>query len=85
VNEPKRFQTGIKDCIFGADCVVADAVNLHKARYGDRCFVGPWVEVQNGVAIGNNDRIQSHSLICEGMQIGNDVFIGLGVMTANAR
>ena len=51
MNEPKRFQTGIRDCIFGTDCVVIDAANLYKARFGDRCFVGPWVEVQNDVAI----------------------------------
>lgn len=85
MNEPKRFQKRIRDGIFGTDYLVADEVNLYKERFGDRCFVGPWVEVQNGVAIGNNVRVQSHSLICEGMQIGNDVFIGHGVMTANER
>ena len=60
-------------------------MNIYAATFGDRCFVGPWVEIQNGVVIGNNVRIQSHSLICEGMRIGDDVFIGHGVMTANAK
>ena len=85
MSEPKRFQTGIKDCIFGADCIVADSVNLYRARFGDKCFVGPWVEVQNDVVVGNNVRIQSHTLICEGMHVGDDVFVGHGVMTANSR
>lgn len=83
--EPKRFLTGIRDSIFGCDCLVADNVNIYQATFGDKCFVGPWVEVQNNVVIGNNVRIHSHTLICEGMRIADDVFIGHGVMTANAK
>jgi len=85
MSEPRRLTTGIRDSTFGEDCVVADCVNIYEATFGDRCFVGPWVEVQNDVVCGNNVRIQSHSLICEGMRIGDDVFIGHGVMTANSR
>ena len=85
MNQPKRLSVAVRDSTFGEDCVVADYVNVYDASFGDRCFIGPFVEVQNDVTCGNNVRIQSHSLICEGMQIGNDVFIGHGVMTANSR
>lgn len=83
--EPRRLPIGIRDSLFGKDCVVAESVNIYEATFGDRCFVGPWVEVQNGVVIGHNVRIQSHTLICEGMRIGDDVFVGHGVMTVNAK
>jgi len=85
MSAPKVLATGIRDTLFGVDCVVADCVNIYEARLGDRCFVGPWVEIQRGAVIGNNVRIQSHTLICEQMRIGDDVFIGHGVMTANSR
>ena len=62
----KILKTGIRDAEFGADCVVADCVNIYDAIFGDRCFVGPWTEVQENVVIGDNVRIQSHTLICEG-------------------
>ncbi|HEY0247188.1 MAG TPA: acyltransferase [Gryllotalpicola sp.] len=85
MSEPRRLQIGVRDSVFGEDCVVADYVNVYEATFGDRCFVGPFVEVQNGVVCGDNVRIQSHTLVCEGMVVGDDVFIGHGVMTANSR
>lgn len=85
MTDPKRLVVGVRDSHFGEDCVVADYTNIYQATFGDRCFVGPFVEVQNDVVCGNNVRIQSHTLICEGMRIGDDVFIGHGVMTANSR
>lgn len=85
MNQPKRIAISIRDTTFGDDCVVADYVNVYEASFGDKCFIGPFVEVQNDVICGNNVRIQSHSLICEGMRVGDDVFIGHGVMTANSR
>lgn len=85
MSTPRVLVTGVVDSVFGRDCVVADVVNIYRAAFGDRCFVGPYVEVQNDVRCGDNVRIQSHSLICEGIVIGDDVFIGHGVMTANSR
>jgi acetyltransferase-like isoleucine patch superfamily enzyme len=58
-------------------------VNLYGCRVGDKCFIGPFVEIQKDVTIGNNCRIQSHSFICELVIIGNDCFIGHGVMFVN--
>lgn len=85
MNEPRILGTGVRDSVFGEGCVVADTANVYEATFGDDCFVGPFVEVQNDVVCGRNVRIQSHSLVCEGMRIGDDVFIGHGVMTANSR
>jgi acetyltransferase-like isoleucine patch superfamily enzyme len=46
-------------------------------------MIGPFVEVQRGVRIGNRTRIQSHSLLCEGVTIGDDCFVSHGVMFIN--
>lgn len=85
MNQPRRLVIGVRDSHFGKNCVVSDYTNIYEARFGDQCFIGPFVEVQNGVLCGNNVRIQSHTLICEGMRIGDNVFVGHGVMTANSR
>jgi UDP-3-O-[3-hydroxymyristoyl] glucosamine N-acyltransferase len=53
------------------------------ALIGNDCFVGPFVEIQKGVVIGDRCKIQSHSFICELVTIGNDCFIGHGVMFVN--
>ena len=81
----KILNTGIRDSSFGENCVVADCVNIYEAKFGSDCFIGPWVEVQARAVIGSRVRLQSHSLICEGITIGDDTFIGHGVMTANSK
>lgn len=58
-------------------------VNLYKCKIGDGSFIGPFVEIQKDVVIGKNCRIQSHSFICEGVTIGDNVFVGHGVMFVN--
>ena len=60
-------------------------VNLFGCKIGDDCLIGAFVEVQAGVVIGDRTRVQSHTFICEGVSIGNDVFIGHGVMFTNDR
>ena len=60
-----------------------DLVNLYECKVGDNSFIGPFVEIQRGAVIGKRCRIQSHSFICEGVTIGDDVFIGHGVIFAN--
>lgn len=81
----KKLITGVRDSSFGENCLVADSVNIYEATFGNDCFIGPWVEVQARVVIGSRVRLQSHSLICEGMTIGDDTFVGHGVMTANSK
>ncbi len=60
-----------------------ELVNLYECNIGDGSFVGPFVEIQKGAVIGKRCRIQSHSFICEGTAIGDDVFIGHGVVFTN--
>jgi acetyltransferase-like isoleucine patch superfamily enzyme len=74
---------GIKDVRFGAEVRVIEPVNLYGCTIGDHTFVGPFVEIQRGAVIGARSRIQSHSFICELVTIGDDCFIGHGVMFIN--
>ena len=62
---------------------ISPFVNLYGCRLGDGTFVGPFVEIQNGVVIGRDCRIQSHTFICSDVTIGDRVFIGHGVMFCN--
>jgi len=67
----------------GENVKISPMVNLYNCELGDNCFVGPFVEIQSGVKIGNNTRISSHSFICEGVEIGNNTFVAHGVMFVN--
>ena len=60
-------------------------VNLYGCTIGDDTRIGPFVEVQRGATIGNRVKISSHSFICEGVTIEDEVFIGHGVMFINDR
>ena len=76
-------QSSIRDIICGKNVVIVEPANLYECKLGDDCFVGPFTEIQKGVVIGDRCRIQSHSFICELVTIGNDCFIGHGVMFIN--
>jgi acetyltransferase-like isoleucine patch superfamily enzyme len=71
------------DVEFGDDVVVQSFTNLYGCSIGDRTRIGPFVEVQRGAAIGANCKIQSHTFICDGVTIEDDVFVGHGVMFIN--
>lgn len=73
----------IKDCQIGKDVKIIEPVNLYGTKLGDKCFIGPFVEIQKNTIIGENSRIQSHSFICEGVTIGKHCFIGHGTMFTN--
>ncbi|QNT70121.1 acyltransferase [Defluviicoccus vanus] len=60
-------------------------VNLYGCRIGDETKIGAFVEVQKNAVIGARCKISSHSFICEGVVIDDDVFIGHGVMFVNDR
>ena len=79
----QSFQSGIRDVHFGSDVRVVEPCNLYECTIGDRCFIGPFVEIQKGVVVGSDCKIQSHSFICELVTIGNHCFIGHGVMFVN--
>jgi len=80
---PKVVSIGQRDVRFGAGVVVVEPCNLYECQIGDGCFVGPFVEIQRGVTIGARTRIQSHAFVCELVSIGDDCFIGHGVMFTN--
>lgn len=81
--EPSIRKAGIVDVTFGTGVTVVEPVNLYGCAIGDNCFVGPFVEIQRGVVIGNRCRIQSHAFICELVTIGDDCFISHGAMFIN--
>lgn len=73
----------IRNVTFGRNVTVVQPVNLYECSIGDHCFVGPFVEIQSDVTIGENTRIQSHAFICSLVTIGRDCFIGHGVKFVN--
>ena len=73
----------IEEVDFGADVTVIEPVNLYGCTIGDGCFIGPFVEIQNDVSIGRQTRVQSHSFVCAQVNIGENCFIGHGVMFIN--
>ena len=83
MNRPQILNTGIRDVNFGVDVKVVQPVNLYECTIGNKCFIGPFVEIQKGVVIGDNCRIQSHAFVCELVTIGDNCFIGHGVMFIN--
>jgi acetyltransferase-like isoleucine patch superfamily enzyme len=83
VNRPELHQVGIRDVAFGAGVKVVEPCNLYGCTIGDGCFIGPFSEIQKGVVIGARTRVQSHSFICELVTVGEDCFIGHGVMFIN--
>lgn len=73
----------IRDITHGDGFCAIEPVNLYECSFGRNVFVGPFVEIQSDVHIGDNCRIQSHSFICSLTRIGSDCFIGHGVMFVN--
>lgn len=69
--------------IEGDNVKIIEPVNLYGCCLDENVFVGPFVEIQNDVNIGKRTRIQSHSFICSKVTIGEDCFIGHGVMFVN--
>jgi acetyltransferase-like isoleucine patch superfamily enzyme len=81
--KPEIKQITIINVKFGNGVKIIEPVNLYDCTIGDSTFIGPFTEIQKGVQIGENCRIQSHNFICEGVTIGNNCFIGHGVMFIN--
>ena len=83
MGKPIIQHSEIRDVIFGENVMVVEPVNLYECKIGDNSFIGPFVEIQKGVEVGTNCKIQSHCFICELVTIGNNCFIGHGVMFIN--
>lgn len=82
-NTPVIFKSGIKNVSFGTDVKIVEPVNIYGCTIGNGTFIGPFVEIQKDVTIGERCKIQSHAFVCELVTIGNDCFIGHGVMFIN--
>lgn len=69
----------------GADVVIhhPELVNLYGCTIGDGTKIGTFVEIQKGVLIGRRCKISSHTFVCEGVTIEDEVFVGHGVMFVN--
>ena len=75
------------DAVLGRNTrvIYPDLVNLYGCTIGDETVIGPFVEVQSDVTIGRLCKIQSHSFLCSGLTIEDEVFVGHGVMFVNDR
>ena len=79
----KLIQSQIRDIKAGENCEIIEPVNLYECTLGSNVFIGPFVEIQKGVIVGENSRISSHSFICELVTIGKNCFVGHGVNFVN--
>ena len=77
---PYRLLDGVE---FGTGVVVQSFTNLYGCTIGEETRVGPFVEIQRGVVVGARCKIQSHTFVCEGVTIEDEVFVGHGVMFVN--
>jgi UDP-2-acetamido-3-amino-2,3-dideoxy-glucuronate N-acetyltransferase len=73
----------ISDVDFGEDVVVQAFTNLYGCSIGAGTRVGPFVEIQRGALVGARCKIQSHTFVCDGVEIGDEVFVGHGVVFVN--
>tara|TARA_Y100001938_G_scaffold151066_1_gene245626 strand:- start:3482 stop:3919 length:438 start_codon:yes stop_codon:yes gene_type:complete len=79
----KIIQNRIKDCTAHSSVTVVEPVNMYGCVLKKGVFIGPFVEIQSNVEIGDNTRISSHSFVCSDVEIGSDCFIAHGVMFIN--
>lgn len=79
----KVIKSTIRDVTAGKGCTIIEPCNMYECVLGDNVFVGPFTEIQKSTSIGSNSKIQSHTFICELVTIGDNCFIGHGVMFIN--
>jgi len=83
MSQVKFHKVQIRDVQFGDGVKVIEPCNIYECKIGAHSFVGPFCEIQKSVQIGERCKIQSHTFICELVTIGNDCFVGHGVMFIN--
>ena len=80
---PTLRKVGIVDVTAGEGVTIIEPANIYRCTLGDGVFVGPFTEIQAGVTVGARTKVQSHAFVCELVTIGEDCFIGHGVMFVN--
>jgi acetyltransferase-like isoleucine patch superfamily enzyme len=80
-----RWQRIASDVKLGQHVTIYDFVNLYGCEIGDGTKIGTFVEIQKGARIGRNCKISSHTFICEGVAIEDEVFVGHHVVFINDR
>lgn len=83
MDQPNFKEAAVVNVKFGKNVTVVIPSNLYGCTIGDDVFIGPFVEIQKDVTIGDRTKIQSHSFVCELVDIGQDCFVGHGVMFIN--
>lgn len=83
MNQPSLKRAGVVNVTVGRDVTIVEPANVYGCTLGDGVFVGPFVEIQKGVVVGARSRIQSHSFVCELVEIGEDSVVAHGVMFVN--
>src|SRR5919197_4018568 len=73
----------IDDVEFGDNVIVFSFTNLYGCRIGDNTRIGPFVEIQRGAVVGSACKIQSHTFICNGVHLEDEVFVGHGTLFVN--
>ena len=79
----KLIKSKISKAKLGKNCKIVEPVNIYGCKIGNDVFIGPFVEIQKNAEIGDNTRIQSHTFVCEKVNIGANCFISHGVMFIN--
>ena len=72
-----------RDVKLGTDVKLSQFINLYGCEVGDHTKIGAFVEIQKNARIGKNCKISSHSFVCEGVTIEDNVFVGHGVTFIN--
>ena len=85
MGDTPRFQRIGQDVELGRDVTIYDFVNLYGCSIGDGSRIGAFVEIQKDAVVGARCKVSTHSFICEGVTIEDEVFIGHGVMFINDR
>lgn len=80
---PGQFCVIAPDVILGRDVVIHHFVNLYGCEIGDETRIGSFVEIQKRARIGRRCKISSHTFICDGVEIEDEVFVGHGVTFIN--
>ncbi len=82
---PQPYQRIAPDVKLGKNVRIYDFTNLYGCELGDDVKIGTFVEIQKGVKVGNRCKVSSHTFICEGVTLEDDVFVGHNVTFINDR